>query len=104
MVFTLGRCDCCSEMGHLEQRVCPSCVAAYGERMARLMGRARGDAAFAEACAARMSAEARAAFHRFLHAPGVTPQGSLRKTTARSSSEQTSGRAHLRSIGERKRS
>lgn len=104
MVFTLGRCDCCSEMAQLELRVCPSCVATYGERMALLIGRARVDAAFADACAARMSAEARESFLRFLHKPAVTAQGSLRKTTARSSSAQTSGRAHLHSIGGRKRS
>jgi hypothetical protein len=104
MLFTLGPCLCCSKMARLERDLCASCVSEYGERMAVLIGRARTHAGFAEACASRMSPDARDSFNQVLEDRRVRPHGAPRKTTGRPAPSRTTGPVHLHSVGGRKRS
>lgn len=93
----VGRCECCSEMARVVDNLCSSCVAEYGERMAQLIARARVEAGFADACAARMSPAARRSFTQALAGrTGRTP-GLPRKVYGRGTQSRTTGRAHLRS-------
>lgn len=66
-------------MARLERDVCDVCVSEYGERVAGLIGRARVDAQFAEACAARMSPSARESFQRAMGLVPAAPIGGVRK-------------------------
>lgn len=100
MLFSVGRCSCCSRMARLERGVCGGCVSEYGERMAGLIGRARSDVEFAEACAARMSPSAREAFQSALGQTPLAPIGGVRKVTA----SQETLRRHLHAVsGDKKR-
>lgn len=100
MLFSVGRCRCCSRMARVERGVCAECVSEYGERMAGLIGRARVDAVFAEACAARMSPNARASFQRALGLTQPAPIGGVRKVIP----SRDTARRHLHAVSGEKKS
>jgi hypothetical protein len=66
MVISIGRCPCCLTTARLDGEFCRQCLAAYGDRMATLIVRARSDKDFAKACLKSMSPAARKSFVKVL--------------------------------------
>jgi SRSO17 transposase len=66
MVIAIGRCPCCTATARMDGEFCRQCLAAYGERMAALIVRARTDKDFASACLKTMSPAARKSFVKVL--------------------------------------
>lgn len=70
--------------------MCARCVSEYGERMAHLIARARVETGFAQACAERMTPEARQEFMQTLAGQKVVrPMGGPRKAQDRAQSSAT---------------
>lgn len=100
---TIGVCSCCSETGRVERDVCARCINEYGERMAHLIARARVETGFAQACAERMTPEARQEFMQTLAGPRVRPMGGPRKAQDRGEQNSATDQGLLRSSGDRSR-
>jgi hypothetical protein len=69
----IGHCESCAELGRLNARICRTCQARFGRRIAELIARARRDADFASRCLAAMGPEARAALLEILERPHREP-------------------------------
>lgn len=87
----------------MERDVCARCVNEYGERMAHLIARARVETGFAQACAERMTPEARKEFMQTLAGAKARPMGGPRKAQDRGAQSSATDQALLCSSGDLRR-